>query len=113
MLEENLTQCTDNLKGMERPCSQQERFSRHILHIGCFPSAVKSLRSMVWHSSVGFSELQCTSCIFSPEVLMLQCSHQISRRRRLSVISLCGHTQTWILEYLKRLQHKRTSTCTE
>lgn len=61
MLEETLIKFTDNLKWMKRPYSQQESFSRSILHIGCFPSSVKSFRSMLWHISVGFSELQRTS----------------------------------------------------
>lgn len=88
----------------ERPYSQQESFSRSILHIGCFPSPGKSFRSMLWHISVSFSELQCTSWVLSPEVLMLQHSRQTAGSKHLSAISLCGHIQTWVLKNLQQLQ---------
>lgn len=88
----------------ERPYSQQESFSRSILHIGCFPSPGKSFRSMLWHISVSFSELQCTSWVLSPEVLMLQHSRQTAGSKHLSAVPLCGHIQTWVLENLQQLQ---------
>lgn len=51
----------------EKPCWQPESSSRSVLHIGCPPSPAKSFGSVLWHISVGFSELLCTSWGFSPE----------------------------------------------